>query len=340
MIKLEGVASFVAVVEAGSISEAARRLNLSKSVVSERLAELEKALGANLLRRTTRRLTLTEDGASFLERATRILGEVKAASTDLAERRGSLAGPLHVSAPVTFGRLHLGPALYPFLAQHPELELTLDLDDRRVDAAADSYDAVVRHGPLENSRLVAWQLAPSRRVLVASPGYVAQMGMPANLEDLRQHRGIFYVNRGVADWRLQGSQGSEIVRTAVALRVNNGDMMRDAAEAGLGVALLPTFIAGDSIRRGTLTAIDIGLHAAPESIYIAHPEGQRVSARLRAFADCVRAAIGSPPYWDSWIGSAGSAADPIRQPSPHTPAPPQAVSRYRGDPAESPHRSG
>ncbi|WP_455287391.1 LysR substrate-binding domain-containing protein [Cupriavidus necator] len=303
MIKLEGVASFAAVVEAGSISEAARRLNLSKSVVSERLAELEKAMGANLLRRTTRRLTLTEDGAAFLERATRILHEVEEAATDVAERRGSLAGPLRISAPVTFGRMHLGPALYPFLARHPELELTLDLDDRRVDAAADSYDAVVRHGSLESSRLVAWQLAPSRRVLVASPDYLAQMGTPAALADLQQHRGIFYANRGAADWRLQGPDGTGIARAAVALRVNNGDMMRDAAEASVGIALLPTFIVGDAIRRGALAVIDIGLQAEPESIYIAHPEGQRVSARLRAFAECVRAAIGSPPYWDEWAAS-------------------------------------
>jgi len=304
MLKLEGVASFVTVVEAGSISAAARRLNLSKSVVSERLAELEKALGANLLRRTTRRLALTEDGASFLERATRIMHEVEAASTDVAERRGSLAGPLRISAPVTFGRMHLGPALYPFLARHPELELTLDLDDRRVDATADGYDAVVRHGPLESSRLVAWQLASSRRLLVASPDYLARAGMPANVEQLRQHRGIFYLNRGAADWRLEASEGAEIVRTAIALRVNNGDMMRDAAEAGLGIALLPTFVAGDAIRRGALAVIDIGLHAAPESIYVAHPEGRRASARLRAFADCVRAAIGDPPYWDTWSGHA------------------------------------
>jgi DNA-binding transcriptional LysR family regulator len=298
MFKLDGVVSFVAVVDAGSISEAARRLNLSKSVVSERLAELEKAVGANLLRRTTRRLTLTEDGALFLERAMRIKSEVEGATSDLAERRGTLAGPLRIAAPVTFGRMHLGPALYPFLAQHPELELTLDLDDRRVDAASDSYDAVVRHGPLENSRLVAWQLAPSRRLLVASPDYLARAGTPATVDQLRQHRGIFYLNRGAADWRLEGDEGSHVVRSVVALRVNNGDMMRDAAEAGLGIALLPTFIAAEAIRRGTLVAIDVGPQAALESIYIAHPEGRRVSARLRAFTECVRSAIGSPPYWD------------------------------------------
>jgi len=308
MFKLEGVASFVAVVEAGSISEAARRLNLSKSVVSERLAELEKAMGANLLRRTTRRLSLTEDGAAFLERAARILHEVEAAATDVAERRGTLAGSLRISAPVTFGRMHLGPAIYPFLARHPELELSLDLDDRRVDAATDSYDAVVRHGPLESSRLVAWQLAPSHRLLVASPDYLAQMGTPATLAELQQHRGIFYANRGAADWRLQGPDGTEIARAAVALRVNNGDMMRDAAIAGVGIALLPTFIAGDAIRQGALAVIDVGLRAEPESIYIAHPEGRRVSARLRAFAECVRTAIGSPPYWDAWAQARGEGA--------------------------------
>ena len=139
MLKLDGIATFVAVAEAGSLSEAARRLRLAKSVVSERLAELERSLGTALLHRTTRRLALTEDGAAFLERAAQITREVEEAAADMAERRGTLAGPLRLAAPVTFGRMHLGPALYPFLAQHPRIELTLELDDRRVDAAADGY---------------------------------------------------------------------------------------------------------------------------------------------------------------------------------------------------------
>src|SRR5262245_30795299 len=201
MIKLDGVATFVAVAEAGSISEAARRLRLSKSVVSDRLAELERSLGARLVHRSTRKLTLTEDGAAFFERASRIAHEVEAAAADMAERRGALVGPLRISAPVTFGRMHLGPAIYPFLAKNPGIELVLDLDDRRVDAAADGYDAVVRHGPLENSRLTAWRLAPSRRLLVASPDYLARHGTPKSLPELDDHRGVFYANRGIADWR-------------------------------------------------------------------------------------------------------------------------------------------
>lgn len=298
MMKIEGLAAFVAVVEAGSVSEAARRLRLSKSVVSERLAELERALGATLLHRTTRKLTLTEDGAAFLERASRIIREVEAAAGDMAERRGTLSGPLRIAAPVTFGRMHLGPALYPFLAAHPEIALSLDLDDRRVDAASDGYDAILRHGVIADSRLVAWTLAPSRRLLVASPDYLDRHGLPASLADLGQHRGIFYTNRGIADWRFHAPGGPVQVRAQLGLRVNNGDMMRDAAIAGLGIALLPTFVAGPALRDGTLAAIDIGCQAEAEFIYMAHPEGRRPSVKLRAIADHLKQAFGSPPYWE------------------------------------------
>ncbi|WP_429810641.1 LysR family transcriptional regulator [Ensifer sp. B1-9] len=298
MMKIEGIAAFVAVAEAGSISEAARRLRLSKSVVSERVAELERTLNATLLHRTTRKLTLTEDGIAFRERAVRIVGEVQAAASDLAERRGLLTGPLRIAAPVSFGRRHLGPALYPFLARHPEIELTLDLDDRRVDAASEGYDAIVRHGVIADSRLVVWKLAGSRRLLVAAPDYLGRHGTPASLADLGGHRGIFYTNRGAADWRFEGPSGATVVRARLALGMNNGDMMHDAAVAGLGIALLPAFIAGPAVREGQLREIDVGLRPEPEFIYMAHPEGRRVSAKLRAIAQHLKEAFGDPPYWD------------------------------------------
>jgi DNA-binding transcriptional LysR family regulator len=298
MMKLDGIATFVAVAEAGSISEAARRLRLSKSVVSERLAELERSLGTVLLHRTTRQLSLTEDGAAFLERAARIAREVEEAAADLAERRGTLSGPLRIAAPVTFGRMHLGPALYPFLAQHPRIELTLELDDRRVDAAAEGYDAVVRHGALADTRLMAWRLASSRRILVAAPSYLARHGAPVSIAELEQHRGIFYTNRGVADWRFPGPKGATIMRGRTSLRVNNGDLMRDAAVAGLGIALLPTFIVGAAVRAGSLTVIEVDAEAEAEFVYMAHPEGRRASAKLRALAECLRGAFGEPPYWE------------------------------------------
>src|ERR1700733_6477837 len=189
MLKLESVMAFVAVAEAGSVSEAARRLQISKSVASERLAELERSLGATLVHRTTRRLSLTEDGMTFLDRARRILGEVMDATAELSERRGELAGPLRISAPVSFGSLHLGPALYPFLKQNPRIELSLDLDDRFVGAAG-GVDAIIRHGPLPDNGLIVKRLAPSRRMLVASPDYLKRNGTPRTTGDLERHCGI------------------------------------------------------------------------------------------------------------------------------------------------------
>lgn len=298
MMKLEGIYTFVAVAEAGSISEAARRLRLSKSVVSERLAELERQIGAILLHRTTRKLTLTEDGAAFLKRAWRITRDVEEAAADMGERRGKLVGPLRISAPVTFGRMHLGPALYPFLLAHPDIELTLDLDDRRVDVAAGGYDAVVRHGAIADSRLMTWRLASSHRVLVASPAYLDLNGSPVSIDELDRHKGIFYANRGVADWSFATANGATLVRGRTGLNVNNGDMMRDAAIAGLGIALLPTFIAGAAIRSGQLQVINVGLEAEVEYIYVAHPEGRMPSAKLRAFAGHLQNAFGNPAYWD------------------------------------------
>lgn len=309
MMKLEGIAAFVAVSESGSISEAARRLRLSKSVVSERLADLEKTLGSLLLHRTTRRLTLTEDGSAFLERAQRILHEVETAAAVIAERRGELVGPLRISAPVTFGRLHLGPALYPFLKAYPDIALTLDLDDRRVDASSGGFDAVIRNGPILDSRLMAWKLAPSRRVLVASPAYLSEHGAPHSVEELAGHKGIFYTNRGSADWRFPRSGGTGsgddaiVVRGRLALGLNNGDMIRDAAIAGLGIALLPMFIAGPPLMAGDLELVEIGMQPEAEFIYVAHAEGRNPSAKLRALADHLRTAFGSPPYWDFLAGA-------------------------------------
>jgi DNA-binding transcriptional LysR family regulator len=298
MIRIEGIAAFVAVVESGSVSEAARRLRLSKSVVSERLAELERSLGGILLHRTTRKLTLTEDGTAFLERAARIVQEIEEATAEMAVRRGTLSGPLRIAAPVTFGRMHLGPALYPFLLAHPDIDLVLDIDDRRVDVSSEGYDAVIRHGRIIDSRLVAWKLSRSRRLLVASPGYLERHGVPKTLADLDGHKGIFYTNRGAADWRFQTPDGAIVVRAKLAVGMNNGDMIRDAAVAGLGVALLPAFIAGPAIGERLLVEIDVGYRPETEFIYMAHPEGRNPSAKLRAVADHLRKAFGDPPYWD------------------------------------------
>lgn len=298
MLKLESIQAFTAIAEAGSITAAARRLALSKSVISERLTELERILDARLVRRTTRALTLTDEGKAFLERAKGILRDVDSAASELAERRGTLSGPLRVSAPVSFGTLHLGPALFGFLAKHPKIDLSLELDDRFVDMVSEGYDLVVRHGPVNEARVIVKRLVTSRRLLVASADYLKRIGKPASLDDLARHRGIIYSNRGAADWRFRVGRKFVTVRPEVALRVNNGMLMRDAAIAGLGIALLPTFLLEVPIKTRTLRVLDLGFEAEGAIIYSAYPEHLRASAKIRALTIWLQGAFGNPAHWE------------------------------------------
>jgi DNA-binding transcriptional LysR family regulator len=297
MLKLEALATFVAVAESGSITEACRRLGLSKSVISERLTELERNLGTRLIQRTTRRMTLTEDGQAFLLRARKIADEVATAEAEMTERRGELVGPLRISGPVSFGYLHLCPAIYPFLEKHPRIDLTLELDDRFVDVEGEGYDAVVRHGQIRESWLVAIRLAPSRRVLVASPDYLASHGQPRSLQALESHSAILYTNR-ISDWRFEKGGESASVSPRKALRVNNGLVMRDAALAGLGLTLLPTYLVHAEVGRGALCVVDIGLEPERAEIHLTYPKTQQPSAKLRALIDHLKVTFGDPPYWD------------------------------------------
>jgi DNA-binding transcriptional LysR family regulator len=298
MPKLEFLAAFVAIAETGSMTGAAARLSISKSVVSERLLELERTLGARLVERTTRRLALTEEGNVFYERARGILRDVEGAATELAQLRGKLTGPLRISAPVSFGTLHLGRALFGFLAQHPEIELTLELDDRFVNMAEEGYDAVIRHGPVDDRRVIAKRLALSRRLLVASPDYLKRAGKPTSLPDLELHRGIVYSARGAGDWRFRSGRKFVTVRPAVALRVNNGLLMRDAAIAGLGIAFLPTFLLDVPVRERTLRVLDVGAEGEGATVHIAYPEHLRASGKIRALTAWLKEAFGEPAYWD------------------------------------------
>ena len=282
MLKLEFVQAFAAIAEGGSITSAAQRLTLSKSVISERLTELERALGSKLIHRTTRRLSLTDDGAAFYERAKAILRDIESAAAELSARRGSVSGPLRISAPVGFGCLHLGPALFGFLSANPGIELTLELDDRFVNMLSDGYDAVIRHGPVDDERIIVKRLATSRRVLVASPDYLKRLGTPKSLSDLEQHTAVLYSNRGAGDWRFRAGRKFITLRPNIALRVNNGALMRDAAAAGLGIALLPTFFLEESLKKRTLKVIEVGAEAQGAVIHIAYPEHLRSSAKIRA----------------------------------------------------------
>ncbi|WP_404479918.1 LysR family transcriptional regulator [Novosphingobium sp. BL-52-GroH] len=297
MMKLDTVAAFAAIVDAGSISGAARLMGRPKSVVSERLAELERELDTRLIQRTTRKLSLTEDGETFLPRARTILRETVEAAAELSERRGTLSGPLRIAAPVGFGMLHLGKAVSHFLQRHPHIDLSLDLDDDFVDAAADGYDAVLRVGTIADNRLVAKRLAHTRRLLVASPGYLARNGAPARVSDLADHRGVLYSNRE-SDWRFAAKGGWVVARPRAVLRVNNGLVMRDATTAGLGISLLPSFYVADALEKGDLVVLDVGCEPESAEIFVVYPRDRNPSAKVLALVDSLRSGFGDPPYWD------------------------------------------
>jgi DNA-binding transcriptional LysR family regulator len=171
--------------------------------------------------------------------------------------------------------------------------------DRFVDILSEGYDAIVRHGPVDDDRIIVKRLAASRRVLVASADYLKGSGTPASFQDLGQHRGIIYGNRGAADWRFRVGRKWVTARPQVALRVNNGMLMRDAAVAGLGIALLATFLLEAPLKNRMLKVVDIGAEAEGATIYIAYLEHLRTSGKIRALTAWLRQSIGDPAYWDN-----------------------------------------
>ncbi len=296
---------FVHVVDAGSFSSAARRLEVAKSVVSRRIAVLEGHLGGSLFNRTTRRFSLTEMGQAYYNRARRILDDVAEAADAARSLQGDLVGRLRIAAPMSFAQDHLSPAIAAFLAEHPLVEIELDLNDRHVDLINEGFDLAVRIGVLEDSSMIARLLAPCHRVVCASPAYLTAHGEPSSLDELetRDHRCLVYSNRPVANqWRFRAGQDWRVVRVPVQRLIsNNGQALRDAAIAGLGLAVLPTFIASGPIAAGALRVVLRDQHLVEPSIYAVWPPGRQLSAKARALVEALDDRFGPLPYWDEVI---------------------------------------
>jgi DNA-binding transcriptional LysR family regulator len=297
-MKLEGIRTFVAIVEAGSITGAARRLGVAKSVVSHRLSELEDAVDARLVQRSSRRLSLTEQGETFHRFCARMLGELDEAVSLIAEKGHELRGPLRVAAPMSFGLLHLGPALFPFLKEHPGIRLDLDLNDRMVDLVGEGYDMAIRIGRLPDSSLVARRLVSSERLVVASPGYAREHGLPSRVEELSEHRGILYSNVHPHDQlRFEREGGSVTGHFQAAMKVNNGDAMRDAAIAGLGIAVIPDFIVWQALADNRLQTVPLDGILPESGVYAVFPQSRHLPAKVRALVEHLAKSFGDPPYW-------------------------------------------
>lgn len=299
-MKLDGLAAFVAVADTGSISEAARRLRLSKSSVSERLSELERALGANLVHRNSRQLALTGDGEALLTRARRIVAEAKDATNEMAHRRGEIAGAIRLTAPRGFADTHLGPALYSFMERYPNVSVTAELDDRVGENVA-GYDAIIRIAPDPMPKLATETLTLSRRTFVAAPSYLAQFGKPSTIEDLSAHKAIHYMDRVPDDWTMKVGNELIVARVEPRLRVTSCLAMRDAAIAGIGIALLPTFHSSEALKSGKLVALDIGADDDITPISIAYQNGVRPAVKLTALIEHLKSSFGTPPYWDDGL---------------------------------------
>lgn len=295
--------NFVRVVDAGGISAAADRWEVAKSAVSRRLSELERVLGAQLLRRTTRRLSLTDTGRSFYERAVRILADLQEAESAVSAEHGELRGRLRVAAPMSFGLLHLGPAINDFALQHPELEFVLDFNDRQIDLLQEGVDVGIRIARLPDSTLIARRLAPVRTLVCASPDYLRRFGTPREPADLARHRCLLYSNvPDPARWRYRTADGAEHgVSVPEAMRCNNGDQLCAAASAGLGVVRSPTFIAFRALARGELVPVLRHCRWSGADAYAIYPQTRHLSHRVRAFVDFLVQRFAGEPYWDRQI---------------------------------------
>jgi DNA-binding transcriptional LysR family regulator len=309
-VDLVDVLAFVRVVETGSFARAAERMGLSKPVLSRRVARLEAQLGARLLTRTARGAKPTDIGQTYFARASGILAELEAAQEVVAEAVTQIAGPIRLTGPISFGIAHLNAALADFVRLHPKVELDIDLSDATVDLMEGGYDLAVRIGQLPDSSLVARRIAAVRRVIVASPDYLARKGEPQSPGDLAGHDILLYSGES---WRFRTAQGWETPRLTPVLRTNSGDMLRQAAEAGLGLCLLPSFIAAPGIEKGALEPVLRDWPLAEGALHAVMPPGRGATARVRALVDFLVQRFGPEPSWDPcWIAAQRrlDAADP------------------------------
>lgn len=289
---------YARVIETGSLAAAGRSLALSPAMVSKRIAALEERLGARLLHRTTRKLATTEAGQRFYERVVEILAASREAESLVSGTSGEPTGRLKLTAPTSFGRLHVAPHLKGFLDRWPRLEIELDLSDGYVDLLGERIDLAIRIAPGVDNGLTGHRLAPNRRLLCASPAYLKQHGAPARWQDLRRHR--LLAAEGQLPWRLQGRAGQIVtVPGESAVRTNSSEVVRELAIAGLGIALRSTWDIGNELRSGVLKPV-LPDHpgAADVSIFAVHPATNFVPAGVRAFIDHLRAIYGDAPSWD------------------------------------------
>lgn len=286
MDKFLEMQTFSAVVDAGSFVKAAEVLGFSKAAMSRYVGDLETRLGVRLLHRTTRRLSLTEEGEVFYARSKELLAGVNEAEAEITSRSGAASGLLRINAPVTFGILHLAPMWGLFRSQYPQVSLDVTLADRVVDLVDEGYDVAIRIATLPSSTLVSKRLASTRMVLCASPTYLQTHGRPVQPAELTAHPVISYSYWSTRDeWHFAGPQGPVSVKTQPCIHTNSGDTCRAAALAHQGIILQPSFLVGDDLAAGTLVELMPDYRSIELGIYAVYPTRKHVPPKVRALID-------------------------------------------------------
>lgn len=300
MDKFESIRAFTQVVSSGGFAAAAREMGLSRSAVNKLVINLENQLGVQLLQRSTRRVSPTETGLAFYARCLTILTDLEEAEFAVSQLQAEPKGTLRINAPMSFGTLHLTPAVTDFLVKYPDLQVQLTLEDRFIDPIQEGFDLTVRIAvPPASAALIVHPLVLARRVLCAAPTYLQAHDVPLHPTELRQHSCLSYGHTPMGNqWKLIGPDGEHTVYINGVLCSNNGEVLREAAVKGLGITLLPTFIVGNDLNQGRLQTILSDYH--PSAIYVCalYPANRHLSTKIQLFTRFLKARFSEQPYWE------------------------------------------
>ena len=301
MDRLTEMEAFATVVDQGGFTDAARKMGISKSAVSKHISSLEARLGARLLNRTTRRVSPTEIGLAYYDRARRVLTDAGEADALVSSMQSDPCGQLRISVATDFGVNHLSPVLGEFLTEFPDITVNMELNNRYVELISEGFDMAVRIGELEDSSLRARKLTETTRRMIASPAYFEKYGRPQKIDDLNEHKLLHYSNQSNGNlWKLTAPSGEKRqVRTAGWLSVNDGQSLLNACIAGLGIAYLPCFLYAGAMREGLVEDAIPDLPFETQGIYAVYPPGRFTQPKVRAFIDFLAHAFANkgPNNW-------------------------------------------
>jgi len=299
MDRIDAMRAFVAVVTEGSFSNAASALQFSPQLVSKYVSKLEEQLDVRLLHRTTRKVSLTEAGTHYYQHAQQILLSIDEMDSQLGGLQQNPKGTLRISAPVSFALKHMAKLVAEFQLHYPLVNVDLQLNDRKVDIVDEGFDIAIRIGQLKTSSLIAKYIAPIRVILCASPGYLKRYGTPIKPEDLKTHRYLHYSYMEI-DGKDEVFRWLRTKNTGSALRSNNGDVLVEAAIAGAGIVLQPTFITSKALQSGELIQVLPDFELDPIGLYAVYANRKLLPNKVRFFIDFMEGYYGSPPYWDNY----------------------------------------